>query len=585
MRPDDKCRLPDAVTRFNRETFSYRDRFTCIGLGSLGAKAGGLANIKELLEIQIAPSFKPAIQIGIPFLTVIATEFFDIFLELNDLFAVTSSTFSDEQVIDVFQEAQLPAQLVADLRAFVAKIQTPLAIRSSSLLEDAMREPFAGVYATKMIPNNQSDLEARLWALTSAVKYVYASAFLKKAQDYLRASGHSLGDEKMAVIIQEVVGACHNARFYPDISGVARSFNFYPLGLARPDDGVVALALGLGKAIVEDGIAWHFSPAYPQANPPYGASRDLLKMTQKYFWAIDMRVAEENRVTGEIEHLEKHPLADAEQDGTLSSIASTYKAEDEKIVIGIGDSGPRILDFAPILKANLAPLPELLKELLKCCGESLGTMVDIEFAVTLSHPSVFPIRFGFLQVRPMVASYSPVEVRIEELSRRDVLVATKSALGNGILSICDVVHVKPKTFEAKHSHRIGLELETINRKLVNDKAQYVLIGIGRWGSSDPSAGIPVNFGQISGARAIVETTSPGIDFILSQGTHFFHNVTSLRVLYFSVSHTGNYSVDWEWLERQPIIDETEFIRHVRLPSPLSIRVDGRTSQGVILKRA
>ena len=574
----------DPVNRFERKSFSGKERFTSIGTGSLGAKARGLADIGGILESRIAPRFGPAILIDIPRLTVIATDSFDRFMEENGLFEIAASARTDEEIARAFQKSSLPEQLTSDLRVFVAHIRVPLAVRSSSLLEDAVHEPLAGVYVTKMIPNNQPDLEDRLRNLSDVIKYVYASTYFKKAKDFLRATRHRTGDEKMAVIIQEVVGIRYNNRFYPQVSGVARSFNFYPIGLSRPGDGVVELALGLGKIIVDDGIAWSVSPAYPHVNPPYNTLRDLLKRTQREFWAIDMTVRETRHAVDETEHLKKYTLVDAEHDGALSFIASTYEIENERIVMGITGRDPRIVDFGQILKAELIPLTALLKEALKACEQSLGTAVEIEFAMTLSHPHATPARFGFLQVRPMVISHAQVDVHPEELNAPTALVASESALGNGTeTAIRDVVYVRPRALDTAHTRIIERELEAINQRLVGESRPYVLIGFGRWGSSDPSVGIPVNFAQISGARVIVETTLPNTDFILSQGSHFFHNITSSKVLYFSVSHTGKFRVDWRWLEGQPAAEETEFTRHVRLASPLNVKVDGRTNRGVIQK--
>lgn len=550
----------------------------------MGAKARGLAGIKAIIENKIAPLFRPAIQVEIPPLTVIATDYFDLFMEQNKLLGTVSSAPSDVHIAHAFQKAELPASLVDDLRIFIAQVRLPLAIRSSSLLEDAMHEPFAGVYATRMLPNNQPDPEDRLGALMGAIKHIYASTFFAKAKDYLRLTSHSSDDEKMAVIIQEAVGAGHADRFYPHISGVARSFNFYPTGLARPEDGVVELALGLGKIIVDDGVAWSFSLAYPHTNPPYNTLNELLKQTQKDFWAIDMRTPGEDRMDGDIDHLRKYSLAEAEENGSLTFIASTFKAEDGTVVRGITGTGPRIVDFAQILKGNLIPLTAVIKELLRACEESLGTMVEIEFAAAFPHSDPCPTRFGFLQVRPMIVSHSQVEVAVEEFDRENILVASESALGNGtIASIHDIVFVKPDTFETKYTQAIGQELETINRRLTMGECPYLLIGFGRWGSSDPSTGIPVNFGQISGAKVIIEATLPSMNYILSQGSHFFHNLTSFKVLYFSVGHAGRFTVDWGWLGRQPAVTETKFVRHVRLASPLQIKVDGRTSRGVIFR--
>jgi len=384
--------------------------------------------------------------------------------------------------------------------------------------------------------------------------------------------------------VQEMVGTSHGERFYPHLSGVARSYNFYPLGLARPEDGVVELALGLGKTVVEDGISWPYSPAFPHVSPPYNTVRDLLKQTQKEFWAIDMSESPTAPLDVEIDHLKRYALSWAERDGILDLLASTYRAEDDRIVIGVSGTGPRILNFAPILRGDSLPLTPLLQQLLKECEQALGNMVAIEFAMTLNQSGPAPSRFGFLQARPMVVSESLVDVPVSQLTGDDVLVASDSALGNGKLDgIHDVVYIRPELFNVANSRAIGQELETVNQDLVSRRRPYLLIGFGRWGSSDASAGIPVNFGQISGASVIVEATLPDINFTLSQGSHFFHNLTSFRILYFSVSHAGPYRIDWQWLSEQPAVTESQFVRHVQTPAPLEVKVDGRAGRGVILK--
>ncbi len=536
----------------------------------------------EILESQIAPRFRPEIDIVIPTLTVITTDLFDFFMKENDLDDVAISDIRDDQIALAFQKAELPAQLVGDLRALITQVHSPLAIRSSSLLEDAMFEPFASVYATKMIPNNQFDPDIRFRKLIEAIRYIYASTYFKDARNYMRATRHSTEDEKMAVIIQEVVGARHEDRFYPHISGVARSYNFYPLGNARPGDGVIDLALGLGKIIVDDGIGWSFSPAYPQANPPYMTISDLLDQSQTVFWAVNMGEPPEYNPIRETEYLLKCSLKDAEEDGVLPCMASTYQPHDDRIVPGISEGGARLIDFAPILKYDIIPLNEMLKTLVKTCEDVLDRMVEIEFALTLDTRHKASARCGFLQVRPMVVSEACVEVSPAELCSDGVLVASEMAMGNGVTDdIRDIVYIKPERFSPNRTETIAAELESFNRSLLSTGAPYVLIGFGRWGSSDPQGGIPVNFGQISGARAIVEATVPEMDFMLSQGSHFFHNITSFRVFYFSVPHWEKYTIDWDWLRDQEVIAETELIRHVRLSAPLKIIVDGTTSRGVI----
>jgi len=388
----------------------------------------------------------------------------------------------------------------------------------------------------------------------------------------------------MGVIIQEVVGTSHDGRFYPHISGVAKSFNFYPLGFARPEDGAVDLALGLGKMIVEHGVSWPYSPSHPHVNPPYTTVRDLLKRSQKEFWAISLGECRAGGQSAPAEYVRKFPLADAEQDGTLFLLASTYDAEDDRIIMGVHRPGPRIVDFAHIVKGEMIPLTSLLQCLLKECAEIFGTMVTIEFALTWAKDAPPPARFGFLQVRPMVVSNAQVDLRPEQLEGDNVLVASESVLGNGRRDdINDIVYVIAETFDVAHTRMIASDLEEINRKLSAQNRSYILIGYGRWGSSDPSAGIPINFAQICAAGIIVETTLPGIDFMLSQGSHFFHNVTSFNILYFSVTHAEKYAIDWEWLEAQSVVTETNYVRHVRAAQPLQVAVDGRTGRGAIYK--
>ncbi len=571
-----------AVQPFDRQFFTGAEKFTAIGRGSLGGKAHGLALMKDLLESRLGTSLRPEIEIAVPTLTVITTEFFDLFMRQNDLSGIASSAARDDQLAMAFQRASLPAQLVGDLRALVEQVHTPLAVRSSSLLEDAMFEPFASVYATKMIPNNQVDADTRFRKLVEAVKFVYASTFFKDAKNYLQATVHTANDEKMAVIIQEVVGVRHEQRFYPHLSGVARSFNFYPLGPAKPAEGVVDLALGLGKSIVDDGVAWSYSPSHPQANPPYNTLDDVLALAQREFWAVNMGSPVEYNPIKEDEHILKYGLEDAENDGALRFIASTYRAQDDKIVYGTAEKGPRVVDFAPILKFGLIPLNRLLKELLKLCEDTLQKMVEIEFAMTLDEDRGAPARFGFLQVRPMVVSEASVDLPLAELTGGNVLAASESALGNGVLdSIHDVVYVKPERFNVHHSAAVASELERLNCPLAKERRPYLLIGFGRWGTSDPAAGIPVNFGQICGAKVIVELALPETSTMLSQGSHFFHNMTSFKVFYFSISPTERYKVDWGWLNGQEAVQDTAFVRHVRLPAPLKIKVDGRTGRGLI----
>jgi hypothetical protein len=572
-----------SLTRFDRCFFTGAERFTYIGAGELGGKAHGLARMRGILESKLKDSFEPAISIGIPTLTVITTEFFDLFMKQNDLFEIAYSEARDDSLAHAFQRADLPVRLAGDLRALVEQVHAPLAVRSSSMLEDAMFEPFASVYATKMVPNNQPDADTRFRKLGEAVKFVYASTFFKVARNYMRATHHATIDEKMAIVIQEVVGSRFGDRFYPHISGVLRSYNFYPTGHGTPGEGVAELALGLGRTIVDDGVSWSFSPAFPGADPPFKSMGDRLKHTQTSFWAVNMGRPAVYDPIQETEYLAAYDLGDAEYDGTLRFIASTYLPADDRITSGIEERGPRIIDFASILKDRILPLNDLLKTLKSACEDTLGAMVEIEFALALGRDSCDPARFGFLQVRPMVVSQAEVDLSDAELSGERVLLASETVLGNGALdTIRDVVFVHPDRFDTMKTRQIAAEIEPFNRRLVEAKKPYLLIGFGRWGTTDPPAGIPVDFGQISGAKVIVEAALPNLNIIMSQGSHFFHNVTSFKIFYFSIPHGSDYRIDWEWLMKQRAVSETHFVKHVELGAPLLAKVDGRSGRGVIM---
>jgi hypothetical protein len=572
------------LSPFDRKFFDTKEEFTYIGNGALGGKAGGLAVIKNILDSKFNSGKYGDVIVNIPTLTVITTDIFDGFMKVNNLYDTAYSDAPDVVIAGEFQKASLPGDLSGDLMALISKVHTPLAIRSSSLLEDAMYEPFAGVYATKMISNNQLDVETRFHKLTEAVKFVYASAFFKEAKEYIKATGSRTEDEKMAVIIQEVVGLRYGDVFYPDISGVARSYNFYPMGNSKPEDGVVNLALGLGKTIVDGGVSWAYSPSHPKAQPPYGSINSLMKMTQNKLWAVNMGKLPFYDPIKETEYMLELDLSDAEEHGTLEQVASTYDAISESIKMGTVARGPRIINFAPILTLNLLPFNNIVKDLLSLCRDTIGSPVEIEFAATIDKNDTDKARFGFLQVRPMVVSHEEIKISEDEMHGPDTFISTDHALGNGSLNIIkDIVFVKPDKFEAKHSPKIAEELESVNNTLTQTKTPYLLIGFGRWGSTDPWLGIPVNWGQISGAKVIVESMKENMNVELSQGSHFFHNITCFRILYFSLPINTDFKIDWKWLEEKETVSETDFIRHIKLNKPLQVKVDGRTGKGSIIK--
>jgi hypothetical protein len=572
------------VPLFDRNFFRSPESVTRIGEGELGGKARGLVLIRDL---PFEASRFPSVEIFVPKMVVIATDVFDAFLQRNDLRDTAGSDLPDGRMAEDFLRAEFPSETLGDLRALVEEVHTPLAVRSSSLLEDALFRPFAGVYETKMVPNNQPDADTRFRKLVEAIKFVYASTYFRNAKSYLRATEQNSSDEKMAVIIQEVVGDRYGERFYPNVAGVGRSYNFFPSKGVDPRDGVVNLALGLGKTIVDGGVSWIFSPKRPKAPPPFGTTREILRQTQLDFWAVNMGEPPAYDPTTETEYLVKADLAAADYDDTLSGVASTYDAQRDRLVPGTGIAGPRVVDFAPLLSHSDLPVNDVIRELLSVGEHVLDEAVEIEFALSLPRKGRGGAHFGFLQLRPMLVSEEEVEVGDDELARPDLLLASDRVMGNGALeTILDVVYVKPEPFESRFTPQIATELEQLNRPLLEQTRPYLLIGFGRWGSSDPWLGIPVKWGQIAGARVIVESTLPGMDVEPSQGAHFFHNIISFQVCYLCVRHEKkagmvSRSVDWEWLDRRPSVTETDHVRHVRLEKPLTIKVDGRSGRGAV----
>lgn len=571
--------LSQNLIPFDRNNKDLENCIRVIGTGSIGGKAQGLVFLNDLLLSSFQTTDFQQITVGIPNLTVIATDVFDAFMAENDLYGIAISDSPDDRIAHAFQNADLPFNILGDLKFLINQIYSPLAIRSSSLLEDATYEPFAGIYATKMIPNHQHDSGTRFQKLIEAVKFIYASTFFNSAKSFRKATNHDHSDEKMAVIIQDVVGSRHSLRFYPELSGVTRSYNFYPVGRAQQDDGVVNLALGLGKTIVDGGVSWTYSPAYPKIGPPFGSVEELLKGSQKEYWAINMGTPLVYDPIRETEYLIRENLTTAEKDGSLRYLCSTYDLQSNRLTIGMGNPGPRVLTFAPLLTLKEIPLNDLIKSLLAACEDELKKPVEIEFAMTFN-----PHCLGLLQVRSMVVTSDIVKVTDEDLIDENALVASENVLGNGLIDdIQDIVYVIPHKFELENTQQIADELGKINNFLIDLGKSYLLIVFGRLGSTDPWLGIPANWGQISGARVIVETFREDFKVEMSQGSHFFHNMTSLGVSYISVPSSGKLQLDWDWLDHQEEIQTTQFVRHVQLPAPLYVKIDGRSGRGIIQK--
>jgi hypothetical protein len=509
--------------------------------------------------------------VTVPSAVVLATDVFDRFLEDNDLrnFAIHCS--DDAELERRFLAARFPGDVRDDLAALLPRIDYPLAVRSSSLLEDSQHQPFAGIYETYMLANRGARVEPRLDQLIRAIVRVYASMFSRRAKDYMAATQYRLEEEKMAVIVQRVVGAPHDGRFYPHLSGVARSHNFYPTPPLVAGDGIAAIALGLGRTVVAEGNCLRFCPAYPRHLVQFSSVRDVLANSQRAFWALDLAGDTGMRET-------RYELDAAEADGTLAAVASTYSRDNDAIYDGLSRPGVRVVTFASILKHDSFPLATLLERLLAIGHWGMGGPVEIEFAVDLGKREL-----AFLQLRPLALSHEMIELVIGDVDPQALICRSNRVLGNGrIDDLHDVIVVDRQRFDRGSSRQVAAELAQCNAELVG--RPYLLIGVGRWGSADPWLGIPVTWEQISGARVIVEAGFADFQVEPSQGTHFFQNLTSFNVGYFTINpDAGEGFVDWDWLAAQPAVRETGYVRHLRFDRPVVVKMNGKQGEGVILK--
>jgi CheY-like chemotaxis protein len=569
------------VVDFDRNTFDGSAGFYRVGGGSLGGKARGLAFINNLLnQFHIGRYFR-RVRIGVPMSVVMGTEVFDQFLEDNELSDFALQCESDEEIQARFERSRFPRRLVRDLKAFLTKADYPLAVRSSSLLEDSQYQPFAGLYETIMLPNTKRSLDARLEELLRAIKRVWASTYSTHAKRFLEATQYRLEEEKMAVILQRVVGSARGGRFYPDFAGVARSHNFYPSPPARSEDGIAAVALGLGKTVVDGGRAVRFCPKYPRHAFPTSTVLGSVESSQTDFYAIDLDPA---RAGGSVE-LRQWELAAAEEDGTLSALASTYSPDNDALYDGVSRPGVRCITFAPILKHDVFPLAPILEALLQISAWGTHSPAELEFAVNLAGEG--ESEFGFLQLRPLAVKSETEDIEIGAIAPGQALCVSSSVLGHGrIDDLLDVVVVVDERPDRRESRRIADIVGGLNAGLRAEGRGYLLVGAGRWGSSDPLLGIPVAWEQIANARVIVEAGFRDFHVTPSQGTHFFQNLTSNQVGYFTVNpQSGEGFLDWEWLRAQSALFAQGPVRHVRFERPLSVRMNGRENEGVIFKPA
>lgn len=582
------------IADFNPEEFGHYDEFARYGQGSLGGKGRGLAFLQNLLSrSKILKRKYPDIQIKIPVTLVICTDEFDKFIELNLLYETLNPTLTDEQIIEQFLKGKIPSKLEETLKYFIDKINHPIAVRSSSLLEDSLHQPFAGVYKTYMLPNDDDTDAIRLLKLCKAIKFVYASMFLALPRYYLENITTLVEQEKMAIVIQEVVGSQHDNHFYPDISGVAQSYNYYPFRDISPEDGTSQLGLGFGKFIVDGENGFSFCPKYPQVLPQMANIRQFLKTSQSFFYSLSMDPHVELTYE-ETSTLLKNDLDVAEKDGILFKIGSVYDIDSDVIRDGLSSRGPRVVTFAGVLKYNLFPLAEVLQDILYIGKKAFGSPVEIEFAVALGDSKTKPPSFSLLQIRPFAAGFmDSLKANAFDLQTESAIIYSTNSLGNGLMTMKDIVFVKPEAFDRMKTYDIALEIRKMNALLQEQKKPYILIGIGRWGSNDPYLGIPVKWNEISGAEAIVEINLMTIE--PSFGSHFFANITGLNIPYFTISNTnldttqpdlpldGSQPKDlirWNILNSLTVIAETAYLKHVQAEN-LEIIVDGRTRKGII----
>ncbi len=573
------------IAKFDKASFDEYQIFSRIGEGSIGGKARGLAFINRIIKnFKLFNKF-PDVLITIPRTVVLSTDIFDEFMDHNNLYSVVLNDLSDDEILSRFINAELPGRVYQDFYAFLAVSSShPIAVRSSSKLEDSHYQPFAGVYSTYFIPR-LADNKLMVKMMSDAIKEVYASVYYKASKAYMTATANVIDEEKMGIILQEVCGNRHGDIFYPTLSGVARSINYYPIGSEKAEDGIANIAFGLGKLIVEGGMSLRFCPKLPQKILQLSSPEAALRDTQKEFRALDLNISSFVPSTDDGVNILRIPVKDANNDNAMRYLASTYDLDNNILRDGIILTGPRVITFSGILQYKSFPLAEILSTLLELGQREMNNPIEIEFAANLEVPPGTPKIFNFLQIRPIVHSEETYNINLENVKPEDTIVFSESALGNGIFrGVHDLLYVKPESFNSARNKDISIIIENLNSQFVRDSKGYILIGPGRWGSTDPWLGIPVKWQQISAARIIIESGLKNYRIDPSQGTHFFQNLTSFRVGYFTVNpfiNEGYFDVDY--LNNLRVIYEDEFIRHVRFEKPLEIMIDGKRHMGAIMK--
>jgi len=573
------------IADFDRERYDEYLQFARIGEGSIGGKARGLAFLDSLIKRNRLTDLYDGVVISIPRTIVLGTDVFDEFMEENNLYEIALSERSDKDILARFVKARLPFRIHEDLYAFISCINNPIAVRSSSLLEDSHYQPFAGIYSTYMIPNIKFNERIMIEKLSQAIKSVYASAYFKDSKSYMAATLNMIDEEKMGIVLQEVTGRQYGERFYPAISGVARSINFYPITPEKPEDGIATVAVGLGKYIVDGGLGLRFSPKYPQKALQLSTPELALSETQKTFYVLDLKPESFTPDIDDTVNLLKLKIKDEEDEPVLKYVCSTYDYDSHQLKEGTQSSGKRLITFSQLLNHHTFPLAGILKLVLEIGQREMSKPVEIEFAVNLDMPKGEPKVFSLLQIRPIAGRDQTINLDPKLVNPEDSILISNLALGNGVIKgIKDFVYVKPDVWNASKSPEIARRLELLNDRFLTEKKNYVLVGPGRWGSSDPWLGIPVRWPQISASRVIVESGLENYRIDPSQGTHFFQNLTSFQVGYFTInSYIKDGFYDLDYLSAQTAFFEDEFIRHVRFENPIRIEIDGKKNFGVVYK--
>ena len=580
-----KNRQKGVVAQFSARDFDpVVSDFTKIGNGSLGGKARGLAFFANLMQSQVDFSKKyPDVEIVVPKTLVITTDGFDAFVSANNLSEIDAENLSDRQIADRFQGAALPADLVKNLRAFLERTEVPVSVRSSSLLEDAYHHPHAGLYKTYMIPNNHPALDMRLQHLITAVKLVYASSFFKGPAMFSHATAHRVRRDAMAVIIQQLMGSAHNDHFYPAISGVAQSWNYYPIGPMAAGDGMARIALGFGKAVVENEVDLRFSPRHPSVLPQFSSVTDILSHAQQRFYSLRLRGYDDALGFDRGSNLELRDVTDAQGEYPVRILSSTYIVDEDRIRDSAAAAGPKVMTFAQVLKYRRFPLAPLIDDLLTLGRDGMGCDVEFEFCVDLAADNNAGDTFAVLQMRPMAAGEHYADVHVDEKDRAGAVCYASQCLGHGLKTdMTDFVYVKPETFDAAATVDIAGEIARINAGLAAEKRRYLLAGPGRWGSADRWLGIPVRWPDIDQVGVMIEMRNQMLRSDASQGSHFFQQIAAQGIFYATVTEGEADVFDWDWFRGQKAIQETDYLRHLRLSGPFVVKADGHQGCCAIL---